>query len=97
ARIVPEMHYREAAELAYYGAKILHSRTIIPLLEYQIPLTIKNTFHPLRAGTRIAGDIGPGAYPVKAITAVRDQAIVSIEGKGMMGVPGIAARTFSAL
>ena len=97
ARIVPEMHYREAAELAYYGAKVLHSRTIIPLLSAKIPLTVRSTFHPERAGTRIADDVPPGAYPVKALTAIVGQALVAIEGKGMMGVPGIAGRTFTAL
>lgn len=96
-RVVPELHYREAAELAYYGAKVLHPRSIIPLLPHKIPLVIKNTFKPELPGTRITGDASPGAYPVKALTANTQQAIVSVEGKGMMGVPGIAARTFSAL
>jgi bifunctional aspartokinase / homoserine dehydrogenase 1 len=97
ARVIPEMHYREATELAYYGAKVLHSRTIIPLLKHQIPLVIKNTFDPDKKGTRIAGDVKAGAYPVKALTAIKKQSIVAVEGKGMLGVPGIAARTFTAL
>ena len=75
----------------------MHSRTIIPLLKHQIPLVIKNTFDPTRKGTRIAGDVKPGAYPVKALTAIQSQSIVAVEGKGMLGVPGIAARTFTAL
>ncbi len=97
ARVVPEMHYREAAELAYYGAKVLHPRTMIPLVGARIPLYVKNTFNAAFGGTRIAGDVAPGHYPVKALSAIHDQALVSIEGKGMMGVPGIAGRTFSAL
>ena len=97
ARIVPELHYREAAELAYYGAKVLHPRTIIPLLKHQIPLSVRSTFNPGQTGTRIAGDVPPGAFPVKALTAILEQSLIAIEGKGMMGVPGIAARTFSAL
>ncbi len=97
ARIVPELHYREAAELAYYGAKVLHPRTIIPLLRHQIPLLVKNTFQPRQPGTRIAGDVAPGAFPVKALTAILGQSLIAIEGKGMTGVPGIAARTFAAL
>lgn len=97
ARIVPEMHYREAAELAYYGAKVLHPRTIIPLLPHQIPLVVRNTFHPEQPGTRIAGDVGPGAFPVKALTAILGQSLIAVEGGGMVGVPGVAARTFSAL
>ncbi len=97
ARIVSEVHYREAAELAYYGAKVLHPRTIIPLLALKIPLFVRNTFRPDEPGTRIAGDVLPGAFPVKALTAAFGQALVAIEGKGMMGVPGIAGRTFQAL
>jgi aspartokinase/homoserine dehydrogenase 1 len=97
ARIVPELHYGEAAELAYYGAKVLHPRTILPLLRHQIPLIVRNTFSPGQPGTRIAGDVAPGAFPVKALTAIPGQSVVSVEGGGMMGVPGIAARTFAAL
>ena len=97
ARVVPELHYREAAELAFYGAKILHPRSIIPLTKKRIPLIIRNTFKPNSPGTLIGSDISPGAYPVKALTAISGQAVVSVEGKGMLGVPGIAARTFGAL
>lgn len=97
ARIVPEVHFREAAELAFYGAKVLHPRSIIPLLEHKIPLFLKNTFRPEQPGTRIASDVPAGAFPVKALTAAFHQALVTIEGKGMMGVPGIAGRAFQAL
>ena len=97
ARVIPELHYREAAELAYYGAKVLHPRTMIPLIERGIPLRIRNTFDPEFEGTRIAGDVEPGAYPVKALSAVSAQALITIEGNGMIGVPGIAGRTFGAL
>ena len=97
ARIVRELHYREAAELAYYGAKVLHPCTIIPLTERQVPLVIKNTFAPEKEGTRISGEVNSEGASVKALTAIPDQAVVAVEGKGMMGVPGIAGRTFSAL
>jgi aspartokinase/homoserine dehydrogenase 1 len=97
ARVIAEMHYREAAELAYYGAKVLHPRTMIPLVDRKIPLLVRNTFRETSAGTRIAGDVKPGAYPVKALTAIHRQALVSIEGKGMIGVPGVAGRAFTAL
>jgi aspartokinase/homoserine dehydrogenase 1 len=96
ARLLTELHYREATELAYYGAKVLHPRTIIPLLDRQIPLFVRNSFRDTPA-TRIAGDVKPGAYPVRALTAVRQQALIAIEGSGMIGVPGIAGRAFSAL
>ena len=97
AHVVGEFHYREAAELAYYGAKVLHPKTIIPLIEAQIPLILKNTFAPDGKGTRIAGDVLPSTYPVKALTAISGQALISVEGNGMMGVPGIAAKTFGIL
>jgi aspartokinase/homoserine dehydrogenase 1 len=97
ARVLPDIHYREAAELAFYGAKVLHPRTMIPLVERGIPLFIRNTFQPDSRGTRIAGDVKPGDYPVKALTAIHRQALLSIEGNGMIGVPGVAGRTFSAL
>lgn len=97
ARIVPEVHYKEAAELAYYGAKVIHPQTIIPLVKKEIPLLIKNTFNPKAQGTRIANDVSPGEYPVKAVTAITGQCLISVEGKAMIGVPGIAGRTFSAL
>ena len=79
-----------------YGAKVLHPRTIIPLLDRQIPLFVRNSFRDTPA-TRIAGDVKPGAYPVRALTAVRQQALIAIEGSGMIGVPGIAGRAFTAL
>ncbi len=97
ARVVPELHYREAAELAYYGAKVLHPRTMAPLLEDGIPLYLRNTFNPTGHGTRVAGDVGPGTYPVRALSAFLNQALLTVEGSGMMGVPGVAARTFEAL
>lgn len=96
ARLLSELHYREAAELAFYGAKVLHPRTMIPLIERRIPLFVRNTFRD-GSVTRIAGDVKPGAYPVKALTAIHKQALVSIEGSGMIGVPGVAGRAFTAL
>jgi aspartokinase/homoserine dehydrogenase 1 len=97
ARVLTEVHYREAAELAFYGAKVLHPRTMIPLVDRGIPLFVRNSFRPQSAGTRIAGDVSPGAYPVRALTAIHRQALIAVEGKGMIGVPGVAARTFTAL
>lgn len=97
ARLVPEMHYREASELAYYGAKILHPRTIVPLQDGNIPLLLKSTFSPNLQGTRIAGDVSPGAYPVRALTAVTRMVLMTVEGKSAFTVPDMVSRTFSAL
>lgn len=97
AKVIKELHYREAAELAYYGAKILHPRSIIPLQNTKIPLIIRNTFDPDDPGTTISDDVSPGPFPVRALTAISNQALISVEGKGMIGVPGVAARTFEAM
>jgi aspartokinase/homoserine dehydrogenase 1 len=97
AKVISELHYREAAELAYYGAKILHPRSIIPLQNAKIPLIIRNTFDPDHPGTTISDEVSPGPFPVRALTAISNQALISVEGKGMIGVPGVAARTFEAL
>ncbi len=97
ARVLPELHYREAAELAFYGAKVLHPRTMIPLVDRRIPLRLRNTFKPDLPGTRIADNVKPGEYPVRALTAIHQQALIAIEGSGMIGVPGVAGREFTAL
>jgi aspartokinase/homoserine dehydrogenase 1 len=97
ARVVPELNYREATELAYYGAKVLHPRSIIPLLEDEIPLTIKNSKSPEFAGTRVTSAAPAGDFPVKAMTAMSAQAMVTVAGNGMLGVPGIAGKTFNTL
>lgn len=97
ARVIPELHYREAGELAFYGAKVLHPRTMIPLIDKGIPLFVRNMFKEELPGTRIASDVRPGDYPVKALTAIHKQALVAIEGSGMIGVPGVAGRAFTAL
>ncbi|HEY2324955.1 MAG TPA: aspartate kinase, partial [Thermoanaerobaculia bacterium] len=97
ARVIPELHYREAAELAFYGAKVLHPRTMIPLVDRKIPLHVRSTFDASKPGTRIADDVKPNEYPVKALTAIHKQALVAIEGSGMIGVPGVAGRAFTAL
>jgi bifunctional aspartokinase / homoserine dehydrogenase 1 len=97
ARLLPELHYREAAELAFYGAKVLHPRTMIPLVDRKIPLFVRNSFRECSTGTRISDDAKPGAYPVKALTAIHKQALISIEGSGMIGVPGVAGRAFTSL
>jgi aspartokinase/homoserine dehydrogenase 1 len=97
ARVVAQLNYREAAELSFYGAKVLHQRTMIPVAPLGIPVRSRNTLQPDAVGTVVDGRFTPGSHPVKAISAVRDQCLLSLEGKGMAGVPGVAARLFSAL
>jgi aspartate kinase len=97
ARTIPILSYREVSELAFYGAKVLHPKTIRPCVENNIPLRIKNTFNPDHAGTAIVADNGAGNGGIKAVTSIADLSLITVEGKGMMGVPGIAARTFGAV
>jgi len=97
ARVIPVLSYSEVSELAYFGAKVLHPRTIWPVVDRGIPLWVKNTFNPTYPGTRVVRDPEGTSGTVKAVTAIRGLSMVTVEGRGMMGVPGIAARTFAAV
>lgn len=94
---IPELTYREVSELAYYGAKVLHPKTMRPVVENDIPLRIKNTFNPSHSGTVVVREreLSPGA--INAVTAIKDLRLLTLEGKGMLGVPGVAGRLFSAV
>lgn len=93
---IPEISYREASELAYFGARVLHPKTLRPVMERGIPLRIRNTFKPDRPGTRItpSGPITrePG---VTALTAMADAALITIGGPGLSGVQDVLGRTFA--
>ncbi len=97
ARVIPVLSYSEVGELAYFGAKVLHPRTIRPVIEHGIPLWVKNTFNPSCPGTRVVHEPENTPGTVKAVTAIEGLSMMTVEGRGMMGVPGIAARTFSAV
>jgi aspartate kinase len=97
ARAIPEISFNEISELAYFGAKVLHPKTIRPVLERNIPLWVKNTFNPAHPGTRISRKPAYTPGTITAIALIRDLSMVTVEGRGMLGVPGIAARTFSAV
>ncbi len=97
ARVIPVLSYGEVGEMAYFGAKVVHSKTVQPLIDRNIPFWVKNTFNPTFKGTLITHreETAPGT--VKAVTAIRDVSLITVAGRGMIGVPGIAARTFSAV
>ena len=97
ARSIPILTYREVSELAYFGARVLHPKTMRPCVESNIPLRIKNTFNPDHPGTVIVADGNGHNGAIKAVTAIKDLCLVTVEGTGMVGVPGIAARTFGAV
>jgi aspartate kinase len=101
AHTIPEISYEEIAELAYYGAKVLHPKAVRPVIEAGIGLRICNTFNPSNPGTRLTinhnGRAAKVDKVIKAVTAIRKQRLVTVEGRGMLGVPGVAARTFGAV
>ncbi len=94
---IPELSYRELSELAYFGAKVLHPKTIRPVVEAGIGLRICNTFHSKHPGTRLSYQGNNDKNTLKAVTAIYGQRMLTVEGRGMLGVPGMAARTFSAV
>jgi len=98
AVLVPELTYREAIELAYFGAKVLHPGTMGPAIAKSLPILIRNTFRPTAPGSVVKSEavIDPNR-PVKGFATVEPIALVNMEGTGMMGVPGIAGRLFDAL
>ncbi len=95
---IPVLSYREIAELAYFGAKVLHPKAIRPVIEKGIGLRVCNTFNPQHPGTMIVAKNGQQSNgKIKAVTIIQKQSLITIEGRGMLGVPGVAARTFGAV
>ncbi len=92
---IEAMTYREANEMANFGTSLLHPKTILPLMQSNIPLVIKSTQHPEETGTVINKD--GGAKSIKAVSIIEDIALVTIEGSGLSNKIGIDARIFSAL
>ncbi|MGB2633223.1 MAG: aspartate kinase [Candidatus Acidiferrum sp.] len=95
AQTIPEISYREAAELAYFGAKVLHPKTLRPVVEAGIPVWIRNSFAPEKTGTKITPQGQKMGGGVKALTAIRDVTLISVGGPGIVGLPDVVGRTFS--
>src|SRR5258706_3524934 len=96
AQVIDQLSYNEAMELAYFGAKVIHPQTMEPAVARDIPIYIRNTFAPQKAGTLICAN-PQSALKVKGITTIDPVALVDLEGAGMIGVPGTAHRLFGAL
>ncbi len=97
AQVLAEISYAEAGELAYYGAKVLHPKTLLPLIPKGIPLYVKNSFRPESPGTRVSATTGEWRADIKSVTSIKGLALLTVAGRGMLGVPGIAAKTFAAV
>jgi aspartokinase/homoserine dehydrogenase 1 len=95
ARTVPEISYREASELAYFGAKVLHPKTLSAVVQCAIPVWIRNTFAPDCHGTRITPKGPPSGGGVKALAATGDAALIRIGGIGVANMTDVLGRTFA--
>jgi aspartokinase/homoserine dehydrogenase 1 len=97
AFVIPRVSFEEAMELSYFGARVIHPSTMIPAVEKRIPILIRNTLNPSAPGTLIGGGGKRVDHPVTGIASIEGISLLNIEGGGMIGIPGIAARIFSAL
>ncbi|HLX86817.1 MAG TPA: aspartate kinase [Terriglobales bacterium] len=105
ARIIPEISYREAAELAHFGAKVLHPKTLRPVMQSGIPVWIRNTFEPEDGGTQVTPAGPPTVAGVKALTVLRDASLITVTGitaagnarHGVQDVPGRALAAAEAV
>lgn len=97
ARIIPSISYQEAMELSHFGAKVIYPPTIQPVLARKIPIRIKNTFAPADPGTLITEAPETNGSMIRGISSINNMALISLEGSGMVGVPGFAKRLFEAL
>lgn len=92
-----EISYTEAMELSHFGAKVIYPPAVRPALEKNIPIWIRNTFNPGGKGTWIKKDAAPSPYPVRGLSALGNVSLLRLQGSGMAGIAGFAARLFTAL
>lgn len=97
AKIIPTLSFAEAAEMAYFGAKVLHPLTLLPVAQERIPVVIKNTFRPEVPGTMITDAANGSSGVIKSITTRSGLALVNVSGASLRGQIGVAGRLFSAL
>ncbi|WP_341215742.1 bifunctional aspartate kinase/homoserine dehydrogenase I [uncultured Wocania sp.] len=94
---IEKISYQEAMELSHFGAKVLYPPTVQPVLDLNIPIHIKNTLQPEAIGTIISNDETNEASPVKGISNIGNIALLTLEGSGMIGIPGFSKRLFETL
>ncbi|MBT3275869.1 MAG: aspartate kinase [Spirochaetales bacterium] len=95
--VIDQLSVEEAMELSFFGAEVIHPYTMIPAVEKNIPLRIRNTLNPSAIGTLIASEVERHKYPITGIASIENCSLVNVEGGGMMGMPGVASRVFQAL
>lgn len=96
-KIIPQISYQEAMELSHFGAKVIYPPTIQPVRGKGIPTWVKNTFAPQDAGTVIQKDSDNSGNSIRGISSINSIALLSLEGSGMVGIPGFSKRLFEAL
>ncbi|MBB1269220.1 bifunctional aspartate kinase/homoserine dehydrogenase I [Shewanella sp. SR44-3] len=97
AKLLTQLSYQEAMELSYFGAKVLHPKTIAPIAQYHIPCYIKNSFNPSAPGSLVSNDEDRTGLQVKAISNLDHQTMFNVSGPGMKGMVGMASRTLAAI
>lgn len=97
AKEIPKISYQEAMELSHFGAKIIYPPTIQPVMYENIPVWIKNTFEPEHPGTLIENESPKDDNFIRGISSIKDICLLSLEGAGMVGIPGFSKRLFDAL
>ncbi len=96
AQVLAHVSYQEVGEMAFYGAKVLHPKTVQPIINHGIPIYVRNTFNPAHQGTLISHEAEESDTVIKAVTCVENVSLLTVSGAGMLGVPGIAGRSFLA-
>ena len=96
-REISHITYREAMELSHFGAKVIYPPTIQPVMAKGIPILVKNTFEPAAAGTLIESESSASSQMIRGITSIDNITVLSLEGSGMVGIPGFSKRLFDAL
>lgn len=94
---LPELSYKEAMELSYFGAKVIYPPTMIPAIARNIPIVIKNTFNPGHPGTTILPSSGKNGKLIKGISSISRVSLINVEGGGMVGLKGFGGKLFGAL
>lgn len=97
AKILSHISYQEAMELSHFGAKVIYPPTILPVMKKNIPTWIKNTFAPQDFGTVIQSEVDHTNGHIRGITSINNIALLSLEGSGMVGIPGFSKRLFETL
>ncbi|MCF1428510.1 MAG: bifunctional aspartate kinase/homoserine dehydrogenase I [Shewanella sp.] len=97
AKLLSQLSYQEAMELSYFGAKVLHPKTISPIAQYHIPCYIKNTMNPKAPGTLVSNEPDQTGLQVKAISNLDNQTMFDVSGPGMKGMVGMASRVLGAI